>query len=163
MSVKKRQTFLGAALIVLGALLFLDELDVIDYSWPWILVIAGAAFLANFFSEKNHGSVFVGTLLLLLGLAFLAEDGAIPGIYISELWPFLVMAPGGAFIASYFADRSRAGELTTGIILLVIGGYFALIEEHVLRGRFFHRIGDWWPLLLLGFGVYLILQPRRGK
>jgi len=163
MNSPRRPVFIGTALIVLGALMLLDQLEVLEVTWPWFLVVIGAAFLVRAYVEKNTHPIFVGTLLVLLGLVFLADQGSIPGYYVRESWPLLILAVGGAFLVSWLFDRKYEGHLRAAIILLIIGGFFALVEEHYIRWRVMRDISDWWPLGMLALGIWLVARPRRNE
>ncbi|MFH0882097.1 MAG: DUF5668 domain-containing protein [bacterium] len=159
----RRPLFLGSALVILGALMLLDKVDVLDITWPWFLVVIGAAFLVRAYVEKDTHPVFVGSLLVLLGVVFLADQGTIPGYFVRESWPLLILAVGGAFLVSWIFDRTHEGHLRAAIILLIIGGFFTLVEEHYIRWHVMRDISDWWPLGMLALGVWLIARPRREK
>ena len=161
MSAPRRPIFIGTALIILGALMLLDTVDVLDITWPWFLVVIGASFLVRAYVEKDTHPIFVGTLLLLLGLVFLADQGTIPGYYMRESWPVMILAVGGAFLVSWFFNRKHEGHLRAAIVLLIVGGFFTLVEEHYIRGRVFRDISDWWPLGMLALGIWLIARPNR--
>ena len=56
----------------------------------------------------------------------------------------------------------RSGSRITAIILIVLGSYFLLQKQHLIPdfGPLFH---DWWPVLLIILGVFLLVrQGRRG-
>ena len=54
-------------------------------------------------------------------------------------------------------DQKRNGNLIWGAILIIIG-VFALLERYTNID-----ISDVWPLLLIGFGAWLILRDRDQK
>jgi hypothetical protein len=53
------------------------------------------------------------------------------------------------------------GRLLSGLILITLGVLFLLDRFHVIRFGLFWE--NWWPLLLIAVGLYLMLacRPRR--
>jgi hypothetical protein len=152
---------LGTALIILGVLLLLDKADVIDYSWPMILVLVGAAFLVSDFMTKQNRSLFVGLLLTLLGLAFLGIEYDWFGWRLHNEWPVLLLAVGLAFMITSLIRGEKRGMLVPGGIITGIALLFLAVEARWIDSRAAYDIFEWWPLILLGVGVWLIMDKRN--
>lgn len=54
--------------------------------------------------------------------------------------------------------ESKNGNLVGGIILIVLGGFFAV--KTFFGINLFSYIGKMWPLFLVGLGVWLIIKDR---
>ena len=102
--------------------------------------------------KRERGGVIAGAVLILLGIAFLAQQ-FIEGFGDSAIL-FLI---GGAFIAGYFYYRGAYGLLIPGGIL--VGIAFGSVGENTILG-----IGDFSQIGLgLGFvAIYLIDLIYRG-
>lgn len=57
-------------------------------------------------------------------------------------------------------SRSRVGA----IVLIVIGTIFLLVNLGLLQIReIAELLGKWWPLILIGIGVWQLARPGRGE
>lgn len=161
----RRGNTVGAVtLIVLGMVLLADRLDWFAFSWPMILIGIGVALLIQSIVDKRHQPVQGGVLLLLLGLVFLADVEHWLPWGLARDWPMILLAIGVAVIIGYFVNPHRHGNLTGGIILLVLGGLFYAAEYHYVRWGTLHEVFEWWPILLLALGVWLLVKrPTRPR
>jgi hypothetical protein len=109
--------------------------------------------------SRSGGQLFLGLLLIGMGLLFLADN-----LYnldigpIWRYWPFLLVLLG---IQSLFnaADRDGIGG---GVWLIFIGLWLYVSLNHVWGLGF----SDSWPFLIIAWGVSVIwksLLPRRTK
>lgn len=159
---RRSRPSLGIALILIGLLFFGKELGIIYFSWPLILILVGLSLLVEAILKKKSSSVFPGTLLFLLGLIFWADD-----IYwlhgsVSSNWPLILIALGISFSASYLAEpSSNRGALVPGGILIAIGGLFLLTEYRVFRLHHIFYYLNWWPILLILVGTWLLVRKRN--
>ncbi|HTY38370.1 MAG TPA: DUF5668 domain-containing protein [Bacteroidota bacterium] len=99
-------------------------------------------------SDHHHrGSLVVGVLLLLVGLAFMLDnfDLIYIGAPIGHFWPLIVVAFGLARI--FEADTPR--QRRKGFFWVFIGLWLFVSVLHMF-GLTFHNS---WPLLLIGFGI----------
>jgi len=100
-----------------------------------------------------------GLVLLLIGVLFLGYNFGIISYNVKEVifsWPMLLILIG--------ALNLFRRHLISGVVLILVGGFF-LIPKVVpgLDGQFIHV---YWPLLLIGAGLVILLQrivnPRWG-
>lgn len=96
---------------------------------------------------------FAGLLLIALGALFLAGTlGAVDvGRLIRHWWPLVLVLVGAERLM--IEGRHRTG----GFTLIAIG---ALLLVFSLGALPWDWIGRFWPLLLIGFGLWLTLRPR---
>lgn len=105
----------------------------------------------------------IGPLILIgLGILFLLNNFGLhlPFRYIfRELWPFVIILIGVAQLAIFFAAgvRSRPGHLTAGLILVTVGGLFAL------QNLFHVPFRNTWPMILIAVGVAGVLRFDAGE
>lgn len=82
-------------------------------------------------NNRRNGTVIVGLVLILIGIAFLLRNFGIFEIYFdifdigflfSRFWPMFLIIPGLIFHYSFFTAKTQdAGLLVPGGILLVMG------------------------------------------
>ncbi len=157
----KRNYVVGILLIVVAILLILNKLMIFDFSWPFFPIAIGVGFLidAVLNKEHGHGGVFVGTLVLMIGLIFLSEEQHWFLWGLTRNWPLFILAPGIAFIVSAIYNRDKASYIPGGI--LVATGVFFMFAEYRMLDIWIWDYLDWWPVALLALGVYLIFHKRR--
>jgi phage shock protein C len=56
------------------------------------------------------------------------------------------------------SNHSKQGSMTGGIVLIILGSIFAIKEFFGLN--LFHEIWRFWPLFLVGLGIWLIVKDR---
>lgn len=160
------------ALILIGGYFLLINLNVIpslgiNKMWPGIVVLVGLIFWLGFIFGKDHdpGLTFVGTIAILVGLFFflftlnvnLFGLGHVTWGAMGQLWPAFPLIVGLAFVVLWIAGRFRdGGVLVPAVVLLVVGiGGFAYTLGDV---PFFQDVLRWWPLLLIGLGLLVLLR-----
>ncbi|ERR1700761_8650283 len=104
----KSRTILGAFIVVIGTILLVDQLDLVLipdwlFSWPMILIIIGL-----YSGAKHNFQNTTWLILLLVGLAFLADD-ALPGLMLSNfIWPAALIILGAYIIMRRgFTNKSK--------------------------------------------------------
>lgn len=121
-------------------------------------------------NKRRSGTMIVGLVLILIGVAYLLNNFGIFEIYFdifdigflfSNFWPMFLIIPGLIFHYSYFtAKTSDAGLLVPGGILLVMG----------LTCQISMLFGVWeymWPGFILSvavglFELYLFGSKEKG-
>jgi hypothetical protein len=160
MDVQKRSNLaLGIALIVLGAIFLvtrlLPGLELV-FGWPWIVI-------------------GVGAVLMVIGLLVGAPDMAVPACIVSGIggilyyqnltgdwtswsyaWALIPAFVGvGMLVSALLGGRSR-GAIREGLRTLLVGVVLFLVF-----GSFFGAftwLGAYWPLLLVGAGVLILVE-----
>ena len=169
----RRGTVITAVVLIgIGAYMLLANLNVIPpypitQMWPGIVVLVGILFWLGFIFGKDHdpGLAFVGTIVTLTGLFFflftfnvdLLGLGRVDWSDMGKLWPAFPLIVGIAFVVLWAAGRFRDwGVLIPAGVLLLVGiGGFAYTLGNV---PVFQNILQWWPLLLIFFGVIILIQ-----
>jgi hypothetical protein len=97
-------------------------------------------------TERRANEIFGGTFLI--GLAVL--------VLINWWWPGIMYVIGIALLVRAVAQGRNWTDERGGLIALAIGVVFTLTD--VLRIFSF----NWWPIVLILLGVYLLFGNRRG-
>jgi len=159
----KKPIVAGLTLIALGIAFSLNNIFHFGFLWQLILIFVGGAFLYHAIADNRRSVSFPGFLLIFLGLIFLADDLMWLPWGLNRDWPLFLIAVGASFVFSYLLQMDRKGLLIPGGILLVLGGIFMAAEYHYWS---WHDVGDileWWPILFLVFGLYMIFQKNDSK
>lgn len=109
----------------------------------------------NTFEEGYTKGLGFGFLLIVVGALFLGFNfGFIPmelkWVIIS--WPMLFLALG---VINFFKRR-----MITGTILVFVGGFFIIPKVFPELG--YNFIGIYWPILLIGGGIVILLNKFLG-
>ncbi len=90
----KSRTILGAIIVVIGTILLVNQLDLLIipgwlFTWPMILILVGL-----YSGAKHNFQNYSWLIILLVGVAFLADE-ALPGLMISNfIWPVALVILG---------------------------------------------------------------------
>ena len=141
-----------AGLFILGNRLFPDLL-------PLLPLLIGLLLLGLFFLTRSAAAVVAGSVLVGVGIGVLVVKGSDPDIGTGG---FLISLAGGFFLAwilgVLFNIRSlRLWPLLPGFALLVIG---AVVTSGHMGRDVLNLAADWWPLLLVLMGVFLLYRAR---
>lgn len=101
--------------------------------------------------QKGSGFM-LGVILLFAGALLLLDRSGLMPWSISHIilsWPMILIVIG-------LMSLSRRGSNTTGIVLLLVGGFFLLPRLFHTLPPDFHR--NFWPLILIIAGVVLLLS-----
>jgi predicted membrane protein len=146
----KRALYAGAALIVLGGLLLLDQLRILPDRWFsfWAMVFLGLGLLKIIQSYDWSGRVW-GALLLLVGVAFELDYIGYIDVRLQRLWPMLVIGAGVSLLVRAFGRSPEPVESSGQVNLFnVMGG-----GEYRVRTKDFR--GGYVTALLGGFQLDL--------
>ncbi len=169
MATKEKSYIPGVVLILIGAYLLLQGLDIISFRWhhlyPLILLAIGAYLLIPVFSRKDTGAAFPATFLLVLGLFFFFRNYDFFSwnyhFYdMGEFWPVFLIAFGLAFIVQYMLKPDDWGSLVPGVILLFLGAVFM---ARSLDWFYWFQFTDVWPVILIIIGGVLVASSLRRK
>jgi len=159
-----RPWFLGITLICIGALFILNKADIFSFSWPLILIVIGIAIFAGASPGKRRDSVFPSSLLVLLGLSFLIQQSHWFYRGFADGWPLFMISVGLAFIFAYLAQTNKGtGLLIPGGILTGLGTLFLLAENRIIDWHGLWKIFNWWPVILIVLGLWLLLRKNPSK
>ena len=113
--------------------------------------------------HKNNGGIWIGALLVIFGLLLLADNFDIL-YYIAPdnlfhnvrffSWPFIMFIIGAIIL-------SNNSSSIPGWIFIIIGG--TNFASRMFRFSVGDFISDFWPLILIGIGLLLILRKREHK
>ncbi|MBZ0264256.1 DUF5668 domain-containing protein [bacterium] len=157
--IRRRPLGFAIALIALGFIFLIEEIGLIDFSWPLILMVIGAAVLTESLINRSHSGVFPGSFLFMLGFIFLADQMWWIHGGVGDNWPLILIALGISFSLSAYAEKIK-GPLIPGGILFGIGLIFLLAEYRLIEWGIVGNMLRFWPVILIGFGVYLIVKRR---
>lgn len=157
---KRQGIFPGVLLIGVGLIFLLQNYNVpfINslFSWPSILLIIGLAFLFQAYIGKEYQSIFTGIILVGLGIHF-------HGLQLFKFWPdhwaMFTLIIGIAFLFRY--SKTKQEGLIPGIILLLISLVAFMYKEFIhIFGSVYGYIENFWPVLLIIAGVYLLFFKK---
>jgi hypothetical protein len=108
------QLILGVAVIVIGVLFTLDNLDVLEARrylpfWPILFLAIG---ISNVLTARETPQRAFGWLLSLMGLLLLLDVWGLANVGLWDLWPLVLVFWGGMIVwrglsgATFYADRS---------------------------------------------------------
>ena len=107
----------------------------------------------------DQSRFFSGLLIILIGLLFLlgALGKVDVGYVFSTYWPLILV-----FIGLWHLIAHSFRDTGFGVILIVIGGFFMLVNWDIIGGSVWHYF---WPLLIIAAGLWIIFKPgfRRYK
>jgi hypothetical protein len=154
----------GMFLIVAGVILLLNMAGIVTFTWGdlWTigLFIAGIVFHVIFFAsspQKKRAWVLVpGGILLVLSIVFLFNE-LTDWKFAGATWPFYLLAVAlGLFEFWFFGERDF--EMLIPITLLTGMGIIFLFEKLAD-----YPIKQFWPILLIFMGVYIIFWNMDTK
>jgi predicted membrane protein len=107
---------------------------------------------------KNlNARTIIGIILVLIGISFLADNIFFLPFYFSHYIfsvPFLLVVIGLIMLLN--SKDSHAG-----FALIFVGAALLIFRFYEVPFREIFR--DYWPLILILFGVYILIKPRREK
>ena len=122
----------GIALLAFGALLLLNNTDIINLGpihnfWPVILIVIGVSTMVNSYDRQDSGAGVWrmrgrrphsggGIWLILVGLWFLVSTNHLLGLSFRDTWPMFIIAWGVSMVwrSLYRQPRQRLAEEPNG-------------------------------------------------
>ncbi len=156
MEFKKSNLIWGLFLILIGIVFLIGNLSQISMEilWPVFPLTVGLAFwIGYFYDRKNHGLLMPGSILIVVSLLFFYCNVFGWG-RMETLWPVFIMAPAVGFVAMYFGGERDQGLLIPAGILFGTGILFLIISS---------GFGDYWPVLLIIAGLWLIISQMSDQ
>lgn len=160
---RKQRVFTGVILLGLGLYFFLEQTNFTLFKqydeWPTLLIISGAALLAQGYIGKDSEAILPGVLLFGLGIHFTL-------VHRLEIWPnhvevfLLILATG--FLLRYL--RVKDG-LFQGILFLLVA-LILLFYDNIIRlfptfEKSFSFVWQFWPIIFIALGCYALFFKRR--
>ena len=144
-------------LIVLGALLLFSPFDFGALFGSAIVLFIGLGFLYAYMPSRNFGFLVPGSILTGLGAGIVVES-------MSSTSGWVPLGLGLGFCAIWFMHRAHWWALIPGGIIALAGlqdlasstGWIA-----PLWANWGLNSGNWWPLLLVLAGAWLIAAHRN--
>ena len=154
---KKSNKFVeGISLILLGVFFIGVQKGLFDWNqiWPFSMIIPGIGFYLSYLKDrKNYPVLMPGTILLTLGIyfVFLTEYG---WYHMEQFWPIFVFAPGLGFFMMFIGSGLKKNFLIPCVILITISLLFFFKAWEFL---------EYWPVIIILAGLYLIYTGYKGK
>ena len=164
----EKPSLLAIGLVVVGVGLLavnIFNIELMNYLWPAFIVVPGLLMLLpayksttkrdnilNFMAIPGAMMVALGSLMFLMNLVDHFESMA-------YIWPLVISAGVvGLMYMERFNDESTVHENGHQFIRAMVFTFMAaaLFFEVLI----FESLGSWWPLLLVGLGVYVYLKNR---
>ena len=160
----------GAILVLLGgwflAAQFVPGMDAwlnIEFTWPLIIIGVGLFLFVFGLLVGEPGMAVPASIVTGIGALLYYQNATGNWASWSYAWTLIPGFVGiGAIIAGLLGDN-RKKSIQDGINLLVISAILFLIFGSFLGGL--DLLGDYWPVLLILLGVWLLIRPlfRRGR
>lgn len=155
----KTKIYLGALLIIIGVLFLLQNMGIninLGYYWPIFLLIPGMMLWITFFQNKQNKSsalLIPGTILIVYSLYFFFNQMNDYKYAAETSFIFTLGIALGFFAANYYAKDKikRKGYLIPAWILTGV----AVINLLSTTTQW-----EWWPIFLIGIGVYLLYKKE---
>jgi len=145
------RNFLALILIGAGVLFLVGQLNILPGFGGLFLLLIGGAFLYAYFNTRagyRIGFLIPGSILTGLGVGELLSDSLFLRWTGGDI---TTVTLGLGFCMIWFFERRHWWALIPGGILLATG-LFSVFD-----------IGNWWPLALIGLGVYLLYDQSRRR
>ena len=134
------QLVVGLIVIAVGALMTLDNLQLVDASrylrfWPAALIVLGVVKIWH--SREGMGGSFGGFLFIVVGAWLLLEQTELVRISFWDMWPALLVALGVFLVwQGMSVPRRRAAEASNDLIsaMAVLGGVSRGNNSAAFRG-----------------------------
>jgi hypothetical protein len=158
MQKETRSLIWGVLLILIGFIFLGSNLDWFSFYWgdlwPLAIILGGLFFWIGWlFNRKEFGLLMPGSILLVYGIMF-QYSAHFGWYYMDELWPGFLLGPGLGFLFMYLLGNREKGLLVPAFILIGLATIFGIGDDA------FHYF---WPLLLIGIGIYLLFKNRFRK
>ena len=156
---------IAVALIVVGAVLLLDRLDVIRVGFDlvfWSLVMLfGLMRVVQGFSRDRRGRIFAGTVLFLYGLFFLLRSSDYVDVRMRMFLPATFLVFGIALLMMFINNYREWELLIPSFVFCGIGVAFVLSELGYLDPyEVREAVRLYWPVGLVVVGLALLLRRR---
>lgn len=138
------QVIIGAAVIGLGLLFLLDNLDLIDFDqarrfWPVVFIVFGIAKISD---TRSPNGLLVGAVLIGVGLVLTLKTLGMVFFGWRTIWPILLIVLGGSVIYRAVAGRRerasavsmKDGDDSVVDVTAILGGFERRVTTQHFRG-----------------------------
>ncbi len=163
---KQRRTGLvgGIILLLLGAWLLavqlvpsLGKLFNTEFGWPWFVIGAGLVVLIIGLVTGTPGMAVPACIVSGIGGLLYYQNATGNWASWAYAWALIPGFAGvGSLLAGLLGDNPRR-SYRDGLNLLVVSAILFLIFGSFLGGL--NLLGQWWPLLIILLGVWLLVRP----
>jgi drug/metabolite transporter (DMT)-like permease len=168
MSERPRANPAGVLLVVLGLFFLVAQFVNVDWgslAWPFFIIVPGALLLtaALMGGKSAAGLAIPGSIVTTVGLILFVQN--LTGRFESwaYAWGLILVSVGvGQYLRGQWAGeeamrRSGLRFAALGLLLFLLFGIF--FELFIFNQSPLLR--NWWPLILIGIGAFLLLRQRR--
>jgi hypothetical protein len=133
--------------------------------WPIFPVLAGLGFFVTWLASPNkreaYGVMIPATITGLVGLFFfLFTLGIVPWSAMGVLWPVFPLIVGIAFFVTWVFSGFREWGLLVPSAVTGAVGIIGL--SFTLGGTLFGDLTRFWPILLIGLGILVLIGGLTG-
>jgi hypothetical protein len=148
---------LGIILVVAGLLIYFANVGI--FAGEFVLIGIGAAFIAVYFMARRHtGFLVAGCVITAVGL-FAAVDRWFPGRDHGYLFfLMLALAFAAVYLVESFVRREAVWALYVSLGLGVFSAFIMIVENDP---PLFRGVASFWPILLVGLGIWLLVDSQR--
>ncbi|MGD2078987.1 MAG: hypothetical protein PVH18_11425 [Chloroflexota bacterium] len=167
----ERAAWPALLLIGAGALLLLTNLlhiSLMSYLWPGFIAGLGILMVWPAYqstAERQSAFAFLavpGAVLLAMGGLFFLMNLTDHFESMAYSWTLLLAAGAGGYAyLKRFEESGIAREKAHRFIRVMVLAFMALAAMFELF--IFQSLGAWWPLLLIGAGIYLYVKDKRSE
>jgi len=162
----KRFPWFGVFLIVVGAGLLLDRLQIVTFGWQrifWsVCAVCGFGMVIMGFVREYRGHVFWGTILFLYGVFFTLRYFNTFEYHIHLFIPVSLVIIGLAFVMRVVYAPRDWSMLIPGTALVGLGTLLSLAEfGYIDRYDIWHNVRLYWPVLLVLLGLALFFKRKE--
>ncbi|MGB3715328.1 MAG: hypothetical protein WA996_12940 [Candidatus Promineifilaceae bacterium] len=168
---KRDKPLLPVLLITAGLVLLVVNvlhIHLIGLLWPGFIVGTGLLMMwpvykstqeqrsrLSFLAIPGAMTIAMGALLFLMNLFGHYESMA-------YAWTLILAAGAAGYLYQRrFDEQEAASEKARGFIRITVLSFMAMAA--VFELLIFQSLGGWWPLLVIGFGLYLWVKESRSE
>lgn len=158
-------SWLGAALILVGALLLMRRIGFLSLHWhdiAWVLIaLYGAVKVVNGFSTHAAGKAFGGSVLFLAGVVGLVHPVHLLVFQSISVVSVLFLVLGISLLIAFLSNTREWHLFIPSFFFLGLGVLFVASDyDYLYQWDLVDVVSRYWPMALVLFGVSLILNRR---
>ncbi len=105
--------------------------------------------------RRSGGHVFVGLVIVMIGLVMLADRVGADGVHLSgHLWPLILIVLGAVKFLDPGREPGGRRPRGSGVWLMYVGCWGLVSELHLFGLDY----STSWPLLIIGAGVGIVVR-----